>query len=124
MAADRLRSELERLATRDSLTGALARGALLKACQDELSRIARGGPGHSGMALMMVDLDHFKQVNDRHGHLVGDRVLSDFAERVHALLRPHDLSRIQMAFFTANGMLALVMFAAGCVDLYLLPGVR
>jgi 4-hydroxybenzoate polyprenyltransferase len=42
----------------------------------------------------------------------------------HALLRPHDLSRIQMAFFTANGMLALVMFAAGCVDLYLLPGAR
>jgi len=39
----------------------------------------------------------------------------------HALLRPRDLSRIQTAFFTANGMLALVMLGAGCVDLYLLP---
>jgi len=42
----------------------------------------------------------------------------------HALLRPRDLSRIQTAFFTANGTLAIVMFAAGCVDLYLLPGSR
>lgn len=39
----------------------------------------------------------------------------------HALLRPRDLSRIQTAFFTANGTLAIVMFAAGCLDLYLLP---
>lgn len=37
----------------------------------------------------------------------------------HRLLRPNDLSRIQAAFFTANGSLAVVMFAAGCVDLYL-----
>lgn len=37
----------------------------------------------------------------------------------HRLLRPDDLSRIQAAFFTANGTLAVVMFAAGCVDLYL-----
>ena len=36
----------------------------------------------------------------------------------HRLLRPDDLSRIQAAFFTANGVLAVVMFAAGCVDLY------
>ncbi|MBL9078876.1 MAG: UbiA family prenyltransferase [Planctomycetes bacterium] len=38
----------------------------------------------------------------------------------HALLRPHDLSRIQTAFFTANGAIAVVMFVAGCLDLYLL----
>lgn len=37
----------------------------------------------------------------------------------HSLLRPNDLSRIQAAFFTANGTLAVVMFAAGCIDLYL-----
>ena len=37
----------------------------------------------------------------------------------HRLLRPDDLSRIQAAFFTANGSLAVVMFAAGCIDLYL-----
>lgn len=42
----------------------------------------------------------------------------------HALLRPRDLSRIQTAFFTANGMLAVAMFTAGCIDLYLLSGSR
>jgi 4-hydroxybenzoate polyprenyltransferase len=36
----------------------------------------------------------------------------------HRLLRPEDLSRIQMAFFTANGTIAVLLFAAGCVDLY------
>jgi 4-hydroxybenzoate polyprenyltransferase len=40
----------------------------------------------------------------------------------HALLRPRDLSRIQTAFFTANGLLAVVLFVAGCFDLYLPPG--
>lgn len=42
----------------------------------------------------------------------------------HALLRPNDLSRIQTAFFTANGAIAIGMFVAGCADLYLLPGSR
>jgi 4-hydroxybenzoate polyprenyltransferase len=42
----------------------------------------------------------------------------------HRLLRPGDLRRIDMAFFTANGTIAVVMFAIGCVDLYLLPGGR
>lgn len=42
----------------------------------------------------------------------------------HALLRPRDLSRIQTAFFTANGMLAVAMCTAGCIDLYLLSGSR
>lgn len=42
----------------------------------------------------------------------------------HALLRPRDLARIQTAFFTANGTIAVAMFGAGCVDLYLLPALR
>jgi 4-hydroxybenzoate polyprenyltransferase len=42
----------------------------------------------------------------------------------HSLLRPGDLSRIQTAFFTANGTIALAMLAAGCVDIYVLGGVR
>ncbi|MES2185565.1 MAG: GGDEF domain-containing protein [Pseudomonadota bacterium] len=87
MATDGLRAELERLATRDSLTAALNRGAILQACKDELHRFARGGRSFS---LMMLDLDHFKQINDHHGHLVGDQVLADFAQRTRQLLRPHD----------------------------------
>ncbi len=42
----------------------------------------------------------------------------------HRLLRPEDLSRIHVAFFTANGTIAVVMFVAGCVDIYLLPRVH
>ena len=42
----------------------------------------------------------------------------------HSLLRPNDLSRIQTAFFTANGAIAIGMFVAGCIDLYLLPASR
>ncbi len=87
MAADGLRAELERLATRDALTNALNRRAILEACKEELHRFVRGGRSFS---LMMLDLDHFKQVNDHHGHLTGDHVLADFAARTRGLLRPHD----------------------------------
>ena len=87
MAADGLRAELERLATRDALTGALNRRAILEACKEELHRFVRGGRSFS---LMMLDLDHFKQVNDHYGHLTGDQVLTDFASRMRGLLRPHD----------------------------------
>lgn len=89
LAADALRAQLEYLAHRDSLTGVLNRRALLEASEDELQRTLRGSGGR-GPALMMLDLDHFKQVNDRHGHLVGDRVLREFVQRIGAVLRPHD----------------------------------
>ena len=87
MATDRLRSELEHLATHDSLTGAFNRRALLEACELELARCRRN---HGIMALLMIDLDHFKAVNDTHGHPVGDRVLIDFVARVKSLLRQPD----------------------------------
>ncbi|MCK5944332.1 MAG: putative 4-hydroxybenzoate polyprenyltransferase [Planctomycetes bacterium] len=52
-------------------------------------------------------------------YLVGVGLAAALLVWQHRLLRPDDLSRIQAAFFTANGALAVVMFAAGCVDLYL-----
>ena len=52
-------------------------------------------------------------------YLVGVGLAAGLLIWQHRLLRPDDLSRIQAAFFTANGTLAVVMFAAGCVDLYL-----
>lgn len=84
MASEHLRQELERLITRDSLTGALTRRALYTTGEAELSRARRQG---RPLSVLMLDLDHFKRINDEHGHLVGDRVLADFVERAHAVLR-------------------------------------
>jgi len=88
LSAERLRSEFEQLATRDSLTGALARRVLIEACEQELARCRRH---RRSMALLLMDIDHFKSVNDTHGHQMGDRVLVDFVSRVSALLRRPDL---------------------------------
>ena len=87
MATDRLRDELEHLASHDSMTGALNRRALIEACERELERCQRK---NHVMSLLMMDLDHFKAINDDHGHLAGDRVLIDFVARVTALLRRPD----------------------------------
>ncbi|WP_422084927.1 GGDEF domain-containing protein [Variovorax sp.] len=76
MATDRVHTEFEYMATRDSLTGALNRRALLDACRDAFTSDRRH------MALLMVDLDHFKDVNDRFGHQMGDKVLREAVRRM------------------------------------------
>lgn len=88
LASEQLRQELENIITHDLLTGALARRALLAQGQTELARAQRSGHPTS---VLMLDLDHFKLVNDNHGHLVGDAVLRDFAQRCMSHLRPSDL---------------------------------
>ena len=87
MAAERMRVEFEHQATHDSLTLALSRRAWLENCERELERCHRHG---HGMALAMMDLDHFKAVNDTCGHQVGDQVLVDFSQRVRQQLRQSD----------------------------------
>lgn len=87
LATERLKRELQQLASHDALTGALTRRALTEACEQELERFRRHG---HAMSLLMVDLDHFKAVNDTHGHIVGDKVLETFAARVKTLLRRAD----------------------------------
>ena len=87
LATERLRTELEQLAMHDSLTHTLNRGAMLVICQAELDRSRRK---ESGPSILMLDLDHFKAVNDTHGHQHGDAVLVHFAERTRAVLRPAD----------------------------------
>lgn len=88
MAADRLRTELEHLATHDSLTNAFNRRSMNEACNKELERCRRHG---RSMALIMMDLDHFKAINDHYGHQAGDQVLVSFVLKVRALLRQPDL---------------------------------
>lgn len=87
MATDMLRAELELLATRDSLTDALTRRHWNTLCESELERCKRTG---RSMAILALDLDHFKAVNDTHGHQAGDKVLVDFVTRINAVLRQID----------------------------------
>lgn len=87
MATDRVRTELEHIASHDTLTGTLNRRAILEFCADEHERSLRYGQAFS---LMMLDLDHFKAVNDTYGHQHGDRVLVHFAECTRAALRRAD----------------------------------
>ena len=80
--------ELERRASFDALTGVLARAALLARAAGLLER---AGSGEKGAALVMVDIDRFKAINDRWGHAVGDRVLKEVAARMAASCRSGDL---------------------------------
>lgn len=85
---DRLRDTVRdglRAALRDPLTGLHNRRYALP----QLALIARDSA--RGFALMLADLDHFKRINDRHGHAAGDAVLVEAARRLRAALRPGDL---------------------------------
>lgn len=80
--------ELERRATIDGLTGASNRVHFL----GESNRLLLEAAHHAWpMALLILDLDHFKQVNDTHGHLAGDEVLRKVTQAVQATLRHNDL---------------------------------
>lgn len=87
MATDRLALESERQAHYDALTGIYNRRALLQYCEEEFERAVRTG---RNMALMFIDLDHFKRINDSYGHQHGDKVLQYFAKQVASTLRPTD----------------------------------
>jgi len=74
-------------ASHDSLTMAWNRGAILDRLGEELVRAARSG---SPVGVAMADLDHFKTINDTHGHQCGDEVLRETVRRIRACLRPYD----------------------------------
>ncbi len=80
--------ELEYLATRDPLTGCLNRRAFLEKYEEAFSNATNQG---SAFACLMMDLDHFKLINDRYGHASGDKVLKYVAETIRSNSRPGDL---------------------------------
>lgn len=88
MVNRRLHLQLEATALHDGLTGVFTRTAFFESANRELARTQRTG---ENAALLMIDLDNFKRINDRFGHLAGDHVLIDFVRRVRQVLRPHDL---------------------------------
>jgi diguanylate cyclase (GGDEF)-like protein len=84
----RLVSQLRDLATQDSLTGALNRGAFEQRLEAELARTDRIA---APCALVVLDIDHFKQINDTQGHAAGDSALRLLADTVAAAQRRSDV---------------------------------
>jgi len=83
-----LREELRRRAETDPLTGVANRRRFHQALEIECARFARG---RAPLSLLMIDLDHFKEINDRYGHPAGDVVLFSIAQRLSVSLRKTDL---------------------------------
>ncbi|KJC58405.1 diguanylate cyclase [Bradyrhizobium sp. LTSPM299] len=88
MAMDRLRNEVADLALLDDLTGVGNRRHLLQRLSEECARSERSG---ETFALLVIDLDGFKAVNDTHGHAAGDACLQHFTLMAQTRLRPGDM---------------------------------
>ena len=81
------REALRFQANHDALTGILSRAAILSLLDRELQRGARAG---TSTGILMMDLDHFKMVNDTYGHVTGDAVLKEVAHRINQAVRSYD----------------------------------
>ena len=80
--------ELRLIAQVDHLTGALTRRGFMEQAEREIARAVRYG---RNSALVMLDVDHFKSVNDTHGHAVGDQLLQQISRIAEVTLRPSDM---------------------------------
>lgn len=82
-----LQQQLLSQASHDPLTGVWNRRAILEILQAEMARARRAS---TPLAVVMIDLDHFKRVNDTYGHLTGDDVLREAVQRMAASVRTYD----------------------------------
>ncbi|MBV8622508.1 MAG: GGDEF domain-containing protein [Herbaspirillum sp.] len=85
---ERLLADKQRLATEDELTGTLNRRELVRSGEQALQQALSGG---KMLTLAFIDVDHFKQINDRHGHLMGDRVLAGIGRLLRENCQEGDL---------------------------------
>ena len=88
-AQQRLLAEVQQMATTDALTGLHNRRQFFKLGEDEIERARRY---RHPISVLMLDIDHFKAVNDNYGHSVGDQVLAATARRMLAALRRSDIA--------------------------------
>lgn len=84
----RLTKELERMATEDQLTEVLTRRAFISRASTAIEQASKHA---APISLLMMDLDHFKSINDAHGHPCGDQVLAVAAKRIKACIKKQDL---------------------------------
>lgn len=89
LAKERTEIALRTLALRDMLTGLPNRRAILDALERELERSRRAG---TALSIVLIDIDHFKKINDVHGHLAGDEVLRQIAVELRQRLRQSDVA--------------------------------
>jgi len=85
---ERLARRLKTAARTDALTRMPNREALLEQAQQMLGRTTGGNGGRNGFALLFMNCDRFRQINDAHGQAAGDRLLVQIGERIRATLRP------------------------------------
>lgn len=107
-----LTAQLQHQVAHDSMTGTLNHGAIMAALEREVQRVRRDG---GAVAVAFIDADHFKCINDNHGHPVGDEVLTGLVKRIRSVLRGHDqLGRYGgeefMVVATGPGVSAGVLF--------------
>lgn len=89
----RAQATLSQMATTDALTGLFNRSFLLRRLQEESSRLRRLQkiPTAPSLALVMLDIDHFKRINDTYGHPAGDEVLREVGHRLAQAKREYDV---------------------------------
>ncbi|MBZ0254421.1 diguanylate cyclase [bacterium] len=83
-----LHTRLHHAATHDALTSIINHGAILELLKKSMARVDRI---REPISAIMIDLDHFKRVNDEHGHLAGDEVLKNVAMRISQCIRAYDV---------------------------------
>jgi diguanylate cyclase (GGDEF)-like protein len=128
---ERARAQAERLSNTDHLSGLSNRRHFYSASQAALAAAYSARGGQSGIGVMMVDIDHFKQINDQFGHASGDRVIAEVARRLRAgmpadalvgrlggeefavLVPDTDLARLQALAETVRAGLAAARISVG-----------